>query len=95
MPKTPTDTLTHFKRDTGRFLKQLRKTKVPIVLTVNGQPELVIQDAASYQQLQERIERLEVLAAVKEGLEDVAAGRTRPAEEVLAELARRRPSRVQ
>ncbi len=83
------DTLTHFKRDTARFLKQLRETKEPVVLTVNGKAELVIQDAASYQALRERLDRLETLAAVKEGLEDVAAGRTRPAREVLEHLARK------
>jgi prevent-host-death family protein len=83
------ETLTNFKRDTTRFLKQLRKKKEPIVLTINGKAELVVQDAASYQELQDRIERLETIAAVKDGLEDVAAGRTRPMREVLEELARK------
>ena len=84
-----TDTLTHFKRDTARFLKRLREGKGPLVLTVNGKAELVVQDAASYQALLERVERLETIAAVREGLEDVAAGRTRPAREALDELARK------
>jgi prevent-host-death family protein len=83
------DTLTNFKRDTTRFLKQLRRTKEPVVLTINGKAELVVQDAASYQELMERIERLETIAAVKEGLEDVAAGRTRPAREALEELGQK------
>src|SRR5438552_1035189 len=82
------DTLTRFKRETARFLKQLRETKGPVVLTVNGKAELVVQDAASYQALLERVERLETMAAVKEGLEDVAAGRLRPAREVLEDWAR-------
>jgi prevent-host-death family protein len=83
------DTLTNFKRDTARIMKRLRKTQEPVVLTVNGKAELVVQDAASYQALMERVERLETIAAVKEGLEDVAAGRTRPAQEVLENLARK------
>jgi prevent-host-death family protein len=83
------DTLTNFKRDTARFLKRLREAKEPVVLTVNGKAELVVQDAASYQALLERVERLEAFAAVKEGLEDVAAGRTRPAGEALEELGRK------
>jgi prevent-host-death family protein len=86
---TGMDTLTNFKRDTARFLKQLRETQGPVVLTINGKAELVVQDAASYQALIERVERLEAVAAVKEGLEDVAAGRTRPAREALEELARK------
>jgi prevent-host-death family protein len=87
VPATTTDTLTRFKRDTTRFLKRLRRTKEPMVLTVNGKPELVVQDAVSYQELQERVERLETLAAVREGMQDVAAGRVRSAAEVLADLA--------
>jgi prevent-host-death family protein len=83
------DTLTNFKRDTARFLKRLRETKEPVVLTINGKAELVVLDAASYQALIEQVERLEAVAAVKEGLEDVAAGRTRPAREALEELARK------
>jgi PHD/YefM family antitoxin component YafN of YafNO toxin-antitoxin module len=83
------DTLTNFKRDTARFLKRLRETKGPVVLTINGKAELVVLAAASYQALIERVERLEAVAAVKEGLEDVAAGRTRPAREALEELARK------
>lgn len=83
------ETLTNFKRDTTRFMKQLRRTKEPVVLTVNGKAELVVQDAASYHDLVERMERLETIAAVKEGLADVAAGRTRPAREALEELARK------
>lgn len=84
-----TDTSTDFKRDTARFLKWLREGKGPVVLTVNGKAELVVQDAASYQALLEWVERLEAVAAVREGLEDVAAERTRPAREALEELARR------
>jgi prevent-host-death family protein len=83
------DSLTHFKRDTARFLKRFREGKGPVVLTINGKAELVVQDAASYQALLEQLERLETLAAVKEGLEDVAAGRTRPARQALEELARK------
>ena len=83
------DTLTNFKRDTARFLKRLQETKGPLVLTVYGKAELVVQDAASYQALLERVERLETIAAVKEGLEDRAAERTRPARAALEELARK------
>jgi prevent-host-death family protein len=83
------DTLTNFKRNTTRFLEQLRKTGEPVVLTVNGKAELVVQDAASYQRLMELVERLETIAAVKDGLADVVAGRTRPARETLEELGRK------
>jgi prevent-host-death family protein len=83
------DTLTNFKRETARFLKHMREAKTPMVLTVNGKAELVVQDAASYQTLVERLEQLETMAAVKEGLQDLAAGRTRPAGEALEEIAQK------
>ncbi len=83
------ETLTDFKRDTSRFLNRLRRTKKPVVLTVNGRAEIVIQEAASYQDLLRRIEHLETIAALKEGLEDIKAGRTYPADQVLDEIARK------
>jgi prevent-host-death family protein len=83
------DTLTNFKRDSSKYLARLRKTGEPLVLTVNGKAEVVLQDAASYQRLMEEMDRLETLAGVRRGLEDVAAGRTQPMREALQELRRK------
>ena len=38
--------LTDFKRKTSEFLRQLKETGKPLVLTINGKAELVVQDAA-------------------------------------------------
>src|SRR5713101_507660 len=40
--------LTDFKRKTTELVAQLKTTGRPLVLTVNGKAELVVQDAASY-----------------------------------------------
>lgn len=80
------NSLSNFKRNTAEFMQQLKETGQPIVLTVNGKAELVVQDAESYQKLLELVERLETIAAIREGLEDMKNGRTRPAEEVFEEL---------
>ena len=85
---TGIDTLTNFKRDSAKYLARLRESGEPLVLTVNGKAELVLRDAASYQQLMEELDRLHDLA-LQRGLEDVAAGRTRPMREALQELARK------
>ncbi len=61
--------LTDFKRRTAAFTKQLKKTGQPLVLTVNGQAELVVHDVASYQKLQEMIERAGAVAGIRKGLE--------------------------
>ena len=40
--------LTDFKRNTTELLRQMKETGEPIVLTINGRAELVVQDAGSY-----------------------------------------------
>jgi prevent-host-death family protein len=76
--------LTEFKRNTNDFMKQMKETKVPVVLTVNGKAELVVQDAESYQVMLERLERIDALEAIQRGLEQMERGEGRPAEEVFA-----------
>lgn len=68
--------LSSFKRNTLEFIEQMKLTGEPVVLTVNGKAELVVQDAESYQKLLDALERLEAIAGIKQGLEDVEAGRT-------------------
>jgi len=78
--------LTDFKRNTSEFLRQLKETGQPLVLTINGKAELVVQDARSYQKLLDLTERLETIAAVKEGLASIERGEGRPMDEVFDEL---------
>ena len=78
--------LSTFKRDTARIMKQLKKTKEPVILTVNGKAELVVQDAESYQKLMEAKDRMEAIEGIRRGLESMKAGRGRPAEEVFKEM---------
>src|SRR5512135_139611 len=74
--------LTDFKRNTAEFLAQLKQTGQPLVLTINGKAELVVQDAASYQKLLALAERLETMQAVKEGLASASRGEGRPMDDV-------------
>jgi prevent-host-death family protein len=86
------DSLTSFKRATAGFLERLRASGQPLVLTVNGRAQVVVQDAAAYQRLAAaaaKAEREEVIAAVRKGLADVRAGRTQPARPALAKLAKK------
>src|SRR5258708_8585591 len=59
----------------------MRGTGHPIVLTINGKAELVVQDAASYQSLLDRVDELEALEGIGRGLADVRAGRVTPLKE--------------
>ena len=64
----------------------MKQTGEPIVLKVNGKAEVVVQDAKSYQQLLEKIERLEAIVGVKQGLADIESGETRPLAEFMQEM---------
>lgn len=68
--------LTDFKKNTPEFIQQLKETGEPVVLTINGKAELVVQDAASYQKLLDLAEAARVLEGIRQGLEDMKAGRT-------------------
>jgi prevent-host-death family protein len=81
--------LSTFKRDTARLAEQLRKTGRPVVLTVNGKAEMVVQDAAAYQRLVELAEQAEMLAFLQKGKAEIDAGRTKPALEALDMLAKK------
>jgi|GEM_PF-488538 len=63
--------LSTFKRDTAKLVRQLKKTGQPVVLTVNGKAELVVQDAESYQKLLEAKETMEAIEGIKRGLESM------------------------
>ena len=78
--------LTDFQRNTREHVARLRESRRPAVLTVNGRAEVVVQDAASYQELMERIERAEAILAIQEGLESAARGEGRSARDLFNEL---------
>ena len=81
--------LTNFRRKSAQFLKQLKKSKRPVVLTINGKAEAIVQDAEAYQRLLDIAARADVYEAIRQGLDDIDHGRTRPARDVLDELRRR------
>lgn len=78
--------LTTFRRRSADFLKQLRKSKRPVVLTVKGKAAAVVQDAAAYQRLLDIAAAADAREGIRQGLEDVRKGRTRPAREFFAEF---------
>lgn len=61
--------VTEFQRNIKEYVGRLKENKTPLVLTVNGRAELVVQDAESYQLILERLERAETIAAIRRGME--------------------------
>lgn len=91
--ETGSDSLANFKSQTSDYLAHLHETGSPLILTVDGKAEVVVQDAAAYQRLVEladQAERDAFIAAVQEGLDDVEAGRIVPAREAFLEIAKKR-----
>jgi PHD/YefM family antitoxin component YafN of YafNO toxin-antitoxin module len=85
--------VTDFQRNAKTHIARLRKTKAPMVLTVNGSASVIVQDANTYQRLVDRVEEMEELqrfvAAVNEGIADMKAGRMIPLEEARARMEKK------
>jgi PHD/YefM family antitoxin component YafN of YafNO toxin-antitoxin module len=73
------NSLSNFKRNTASFIDRLKESKSPLVLTINGVSELVVQSAEGYQELLERIEYLETTAGLRQGLSELDECRAVPA----------------
>jgi prevent-host-death family protein len=80
--------LSHFKRKTAEVMKRMKKTGNPIVLTINGKAEIVVQEAAAYQRLKELADKAEMMEFLLESKADADAGRTVPALEFLESLGK-------
>jgi hypothetical protein len=86
---TEIHSLTDFLRNTKSHLSRMKRSKRPLVLTVNGRAELIVQDARSYQALLELADRAEAIEGIRRGLESMARGEGRPAEQVLEDLRKK------
>lgn len=81
--------LTDFKQWTPKLVAQMEESRHPLVLTVNGRPQLVVLPAASYEWFQQALERMEAIEAIQRGLESFDRGAGRPAREAFEELRRK------
>ncbi|MBV9387243.1 MAG: type II toxin-antitoxin system Phd/YefM family antitoxin [Chroococcidiopsidaceae cyanobacterium CP_BM_ER_R8_30] len=78
--------LTDFQRNAKQYLQHIRENRNPMVLTVNGKAEVVVQDAEAYQELLDRLERAESIAAIRQGIAEFERGEGRPARQALEAL---------
>jgi len=83
---TDIQSLTAFRRSSGEFMRQLKTTQRPMVVTVNGNAAAVVQDAEGYQRLLDLASRADAIEGIRQGLEDAREGRMMPAEEFFAEF---------
>lgn len=78
--------LTTFRRNSAKVIKHLKETGRPLILTVNGKAEAVVQDAEAYQRLLDIAAEADAREGIRQGLEDARKGRTRPARQVFNEM---------
>lgn len=79
--------LSDFQRHSKEYIRKLKKSGKPAVLTVNGQAEIVIQSAEAYQKLLDDQELLETIRGISRGLEQAQRGEGRPIRAILEQLA--------
>jgi PHD/YefM family antitoxin component YafN of YafNO toxin-antitoxin module len=79
------ETLTAFRKRPS-VVAELRKSQRPLVLTVKGKPALVVQTAESYLRLLDLAARQNSREGIRQGLDDVREGRTRPAKDAFADF---------
>jgi prevent-host-death family protein len=73
--------LTTFRRRSGDFMKQLKKSKRPVVLTVKGKAAAIVQDAEAYQRLLDIAARADAEEGIRQGREEAKQGKLLPAKE--------------
>ena len=79
--------ISYLKANAAEVLQHLTECREPMVITQNGEAKAVLQDVASFEETQETLAMLKILAL---GNQDVAAGKVRPAADVVARLRAKR-----
>jgi prevent-host-death family protein len=79
--------ISYLKANAAEVLTKLAEQREPLVITQNGEAKAVLQDVASYEQTQDTLAMLKILAL---GNQDVAAGKLKPAVDVVARLRAKR-----
>jgi len=78
--------ISYLKANAAEVLAELTEQRRPLVITQNGEARAVIQDVASYEETQETLSLLKILAL---GNQQVADGRVKPLADVIERLRRR------
>ena len=79
--------ISYLKANAAEVLTRLTEQREPMVITQNGEAKAVLQDVASFEETQETLALLKVLAL---GNQDLAAGRVKPVGDIVARLRAKR-----
>ena len=75
--------ISYLKSHAAEIVKDLTESREPMFITQNGEAKLVVMDVRSYEQQEEALALLKILAL---GERDLEQGRFRDADELFAEL---------
>lgn len=78
--------ISYLKANTAEIFAQLTERREPMVITQNGEAKAVLQDIVSFEETQETLALLKVLAL---GNQELASGKVSSAAEVLVRLRKR------
>ena len=79
--------ISYLKANAAEVLTHLTEQREPMVITQNGEAKAVLVDVASFEETQETLALLKILAL---GNQDVAAGTLKPVADVVARLRAKR-----
>ena len=79
--------ISYLKANAAEVLYQLAEKREPLVITQNGEAKAVIQDVTSYEQTQETLALLKILAL---GNREIEEGKLKPIAEVVSRLRARK-----
>ena len=75
--------ISYLKANAAEVLEQLAEKREPLVITQNGEAKAVMQDVASYDETQETLALLKILAL---GNHDIEEGKLKPIAQVVSRL---------
>jgi prevent-host-death family protein len=75
--------ISYLKANAAEVLQQLTEKRQPMVITQNGEAKAVLQDVASYEETQETLALLKILAL---GNREIEEGKVKPVAKVVARL---------
>ncbi len=79
--------ISYLKAHAAEIVRKLNERREPMVITQNGEAKVVIQDIESYEQTQETMALLKILAL---GNRQIEEGKVQSAEDVIKRLRERR-----
>lgn len=82
--------ISYLKANAAEVLERLAERREPLVITQNGEAKAVLQDVASYEETQETLALLKILAM---GASEVQAGKVKPVADVVERLRAKRSTR--